>query len=88
MTTLKNKHNHHTKYDLSDDVEKIKAALKETTNDLKGRAGEMFTDSVENVKDRTIETKDALADYTAKQPFRSLGIALAIGVVIGYLLKK
>lgn len=85
MTT---KHKHYNNSDLYHDVEKIKAALLDTANDVKGRAGEMIYDSVEGVREKTDFVRDTVADYTAEKPFKSLGIALAAGIVIGMLLKK
>jgi ElaB/YqjD/DUF883 family membrane-anchored ribosome-binding protein len=88
MLKLKHKSNHRAKYDLYDDIEKIKAAFRDTTLDIKGRAGEVLTDSFESIKEQTTNTKDAVENYTAKKPFKSLGIALVAGLAIGYLLKK
>lgn len=87
--TVKARHNNHrSNYDLTSDVEKIKAALFDTTQDLKGRAGEMITDSMSSVKNQTAEARDNVADYTAKKPFKALGIALLAGIAIGYLLRR
>jgi ElaB/YqjD/DUF883 family membrane-anchored ribosome-binding protein len=87
MTTVKNKHkNHH--YDLYDDVEKIKASLLEATQDVKGKAAEILTDSYEEMKERTTEAKDIFANYTAEKPFKSVGIALIIGFTIGWWFRK
>jgi len=82
------KHNGHSHYDISGDVEKLKAALFDTTYDLKGRAGEMINDSMHTVKEQTAAARDNVADYTADKPFKALGIALAAGVVLGYLIKR
>lgn len=86
--TVKSRHNHRSHYDLSGDVEKIKAALFDTTQDLKGRAGEMISESMESVKQQTAEARESVADYTAKKPFKALGYALLAGVAIGYLLGR
>lgn len=85
MTTLKNKNHHNSDYDLYGDVEKIKAALMEATHDVKGKAAELFSDSVDGMKEKTTAAKDTLANYTAEKPFKSLGIALLVGIGIGFL---
>ena len=85
MTT---KHKNHHHYDLYDDVEKIKAALIDTASDIKGKAGEMFTQSIDDVKERSESIKDGLIDYTIHKPFKTLGMTLLIGVGIGYFLRK
>lgn len=82
------RHNSHTHYDLSHDVQKIKAALFDTTQDLKGRAGEMITDSMDNVKHQTVIVRDSVADYTARKPFKALGMALLTGMTVGWLLRR
>ena len=84
MTT---KHKHHA-YDLYDDVEKIKAAFTGAALNVKDRAGEILINSVDNVKEQSTVVKDNMADYVAEKPFKSLGIALAVGVALGFLLRK
>jgi ElaB/YqjD/DUF883 family membrane-anchored ribosome-binding protein len=85
MTTTKHR-NHYN--DLYDDVEKIKASLLEATRDMKGKAAEVLADSYEGMREQTAEAKDNAANYIAEKPFKSLGIALAIGFAIGYILRK
>ena len=85
MTTTKNKHANHNLYN---NVEKIKAALVDVSQDVKGKAGEILSDSVENIKHRSHLAKNNMAHYTAKKPFKSLGIALLAGLVVGYLLRR
>ena len=65
MPALKKRahHKHKHDHDLYADVEKIKAALKEATQDIKGKAAEIVSD-------------------------KSLGIALLVGVALGYLLHR
>ena len=81
-------HRHHQDIDLYDDIEKIKAALMEASQDVKGKAAELLVESVDSMKDKTKDMTDDLANYTAKKPLKSLGIALLVGVSIGYLLRK
>ena len=79
---------HHNDFDIADDVAKIKAAIFETGRDLKGKASEMITGSVDDVKDYTSSIKDNVVDYTSEKPLKSLGIALLVGVVLGFLIRK
>lgn len=89
MTILKNKSRHKSsEYDLYEDVEKIKEALREATLDVKGKASEILSDSVDEMIDQTTNVKDHVVNYTAEQPFKSLGIALLAGIAIGYLIRK
>lgn len=87
MTTYKTKHRGHS-HDLYDDVAKIKAALMEATQDAKDQAAEIFSDSINNIKDKTVDVKESIEEYTEHKPFRSLGMALLAGALIGYLIKK
>jgi len=79
---------HKQTHDLSDDLEKIKAALVDASEDIKFRAGEILSDSAENVKNKSVEIQDTASIYIAEKPFRSVGIALLSGMVIGFLLRK
>lgn len=85
---MNTKHKHNNNADLYQDVEKIKAALFLTANDVRDKASEAIFESVGSVRDKTTLARDTLADYTAERPFKSLSIAMIIGIGIGYLLKK
>ena len=86
MATMKHRHNH-SDYDFYGDVAKIKSALANATYDLKGKAGEMISQSVDTVKEQSTQVKDNVAGYTTKNPFKTIGIALATGMVVGYFLR-
>lgn len=79
---------HHSNHALYKDVEKIKSALAGTAFDLKDATVDALSQSVENVKDKSTQLRDDLASYTAKKPFKSLGISLCIGFLLGYLSHK
>ena len=85
MTMTKNRHR---QADLYKDVEKIKAAIAATMDDIRGIAGQALRDSLANIRDKSTAVKDNVSDYTAKQPIKSLGISLLCGLIIGYLLHK
>lgn len=87
MATAKHKHNH-SNYDLYGDLAKIRSALNHVTDDIKGKAGEVFFQSVEGVKEKSLATKDTIAEYTADNPFKCLGAALLLGLSIGYFMHK
>lgn len=92
--TVKTKHNHHhhnnhrSQYDLSSDLEKLKSALVDTTQDITGKASEMFNDSVDNIKESSVLVRDQVADYTAKKPFKVIGWSLLAGLTLGYIMRK
>jgi len=85
------KHHHktrHPQYDLYGDLERIKEAIFDTSSDVKGKAGEMISNTAEDFKDKTLYARDNVANYTAERPFKSLGIALLAGLVVGYFIRK
>lgn len=84
---MKVKNHSRSQYDLNDDLEKIKAILAETAFDVKGRAGEVISQSIENAKEKTLSLKDNLEDYTTERPLKSLGISFLVGAFLGYLIK-
>lgn len=87
-TTAKHRHNRNGEFDLYDDIAKIKAALADATYDVKGMASEMLHQSIENAKSRSTAAQDNLSNYIAERPFKTIGIAMLSGLLIGYLLRK
>lgn len=84
----KNKHSHHSEFDLSNDLENIKSALANASWDVRGKAGEVFSQSIGNIKEKSTDIKDEVETYVTKKPFRAIGFALATGLVLGYFLRK
>jgi ElaB/YqjD/DUF883 family membrane-anchored ribosome-binding protein len=81
-------HTHHNNYDLYSDFAKIRDAFAAAAFDAKGKASDMLTDSVDDLRKKSIKFKDQCADYTAERPFKTLGVTLLIGMAIGYFLHK
>ena len=75
-------------YDLQEDLEKIKDAFVGASRDVKGRAGEILSDSLDSVKNKSNELQGNVANYAADKPFKALGLAAIIGLAMGYLLRK
>lgn len=88
MTKRRHKHSRQSAYDLQEDLNNIKAALAEATYDVRGRAGEIFSDSVNNMRDRSVDFKENVEDYVSHKPYKALGIAMAAGLVLGFLMRK
>ena len=70
-----------------DDFENLGIAIRHTTEDVKGHINQLLSDSLENVKDKSSDMKKGVEHYTAEKPFKSLGIALATGLIAGLLLR-
>lgn len=81
-------HRNSHEFDIQRDIAKIKAALAATTYDVTGKTKEMIQESLDDLKDKSAEMHDALEHYVVKKPLKSIGIAMFIGAVIGYLMHK
>ena len=89
MHATKHKTTHNgSKYDLSGDVAKFKSLLADTTYDLNGRTKEIMNDSLDALKNKSMEAQESLSRYTAKRPLKTIGIALLAGTAIGWLLTR
>jgi ElaB/YqjD/DUF883 family membrane-anchored ribosome-binding protein len=75
-----------SEYDLYDDLEKIKSALSDAAVDVKGRAGEILSQSIEDVKDRTHSLQSNAVEYITEKPFKTISLSVLAGMAIGYLL--
>ncbi len=82
------KNHNQSEYDIYEDVERIKSALSTATRDLKGRAGEILTNSFEDMKETTAKVGTSAGDYVSNKPLQSLGIAFLIGATLGLLLRR
>jgi len=87
MATALRKHKHKNT-DLYDDVEKIKAALSDTTFGVKNLLGDAYYQSLENVREKSEAVRGGMTDYISTNPFKSVGIAAIGGILVGFLLKK
>lgn len=75
-------------YDLYSDLMRIKDAFSDTAKNMRGRATDSINQSFENVKTKSHDLQDNMANYAKEKPLKSLGIALLAGVVIGFLLHR
>lgn len=67
-----------------DRLEPTGAAYADQAEELKARALEL----TETARARLSEGSEFVKDYVTKQPARALGIALGLGVVLGWLIKR
>lgn len=88
-TTKSNaKRHHHSHYDIYGDLAKIKDALSDVTYDMKGRAGEMLSQSLDDVKERSAAIQGNVSEYVADRPFKSIGLALLTGLLLGFFIRR
>jgi ElaB/YqjD/DUF883 family membrane-anchored ribosome-binding protein len=85
--------------DLNDEIEAIKADLAALRTDLKSGAHSLFVQGKERVralKDTVVDAAhqgtDSSRAYIQENPFKTVGIALGVGVltgaVVGFLLRR
>lgn len=67
-----------------DRIQPAGAGYADQAEELKARAMEY----AEDAKQRLAQGNEFLRDYVNKQPARALGIALGLGVVLGWLIKR
>jgi ElaB/YqjD/DUF883 family membrane-anchored ribosome-binding protein len=72
---------------LYEDLDHIKASLAAITKDVRSKAAEMLSNSIENAKDKTYEVSDDVEEYIGSRPYQTIGTALLVGVVLGFLLR-
>jgi ElaB/YqjD/DUF883 family membrane-anchored ribosome-binding protein len=87
-TTTRHRNSHASNYDLHGDLAKLKAILADTTSDVRGRAGEVLFQSLENMRNKSTEIQDNVSTYVADKPIKSIGVALLAGIAIGFLVRK
>lgn len=87
-TSSRHKASRANSHGLNGDIAKIKAALAHATTGVKGKAGAMLSDQWNEVKDKSSDMQHNLADYIAEKPFKTLGITLLSGFIIGFLFRK
>ena len=73
--------------DLSDDLAKIRDAFAETAIDVKNKASNAFSQSVEDMKDKSTDLKDNVEAFVAEKPFKSLFLAMLSGAFLGALMR-
>ncbi len=86
--TAKHRQSNQADYDLYADLVRIRDAFTDTARNVKGRTGLAFTQQFENVKDKTTELQDNMANYAREKPFKTLGLALLSGVFLGFWLRR
>lgn len=75
-------------YDIYDDLAKIKDAFADATFGMKNRAGEVLSQSLDEVKEKSAAVQENVSSYVSDKPLKSIGVALLAGVFIGYLIHK
>jgi ElaB/YqjD/DUF883 family membrane-anchored ribosome-binding protein len=79
------KHARSNGHDLATNWVRIKGAVTEAIDNVKDSTGGMIVHSVGGIKKKSVKAQSKIATYTAKKPFKSLGIAMLTGAVLGLI---
>lgn len=76
-----------SKRELYADVEKIKEALADTSIDIKNLIGETYSQSLDNMKEKSADAKEGVSSFVSNNPFKSIGTSMLTGLLVGFLLR-
>ncbi len=71
---------------MSDSVQRTVSSGYETMADAARQTADTISDQARNVRQRTLQSGDALVDFCREQPMLVAGLGLAIGAMVGALL--
>ena len=86
--TTTRKRAHANDYDIYDDLAKIKDAVAGATFGMKNRAGEVLSQSLDDVKEKSAAMQENVSSYVSEKPLKSIGVALLAGIFLGYFIHK
>jgi ElaB/YqjD/DUF883 family membrane-anchored ribosome-binding protein len=69
---------------MNDRVQGVRAEFTPQLEDIKA----MALQDVAVARERLADVRTIVTDYLAREPVKALGIALGIGVVLGWLIKR
>ena len=87
-TSARNKRTNRGEYDISGDLTRIKNALADATYGMRNRAGEVISQSFEDVKEKSAELQENVSALVSEKPLKSVGVALLAGIFLGYFFHK
>lgn len=70
------------------DLGMIKKAFLETGSDIRGMASDMVSKQVDEMRGRSKKLKNSLQTYTKQKPFKTVGIAVLSGLLLGYFIHR
>ncbi|HSW93496.1 MAG TPA: hypothetical protein VLJ15_03980 [Gammaproteobacteria bacterium] len=85
-TAKKRSHRYHD--DIYGDLAKIKDAFADASYGVKNRAGEVLSQSFDDVREKSAAIQENVSSYVSEKPLKSIGVALLAGVFLGYFMHK
>ncbi len=80
------KHSHQS--NISHELARIKNAFTRATHRARGKANRALIGALDNVKEKSDLLQENVTDYVATKPFKSMGLAMLTGAIIGYFIHK
>ncbi len=75
-------------FDVYSNLTALKDDLANISRGITNKAGDVFLQSIDGVKDNSELAKQKMSKYVANKPFKSVGIAMLAGALVGYLVRK
>ena len=73
---------------LSDDLQDIKESVSRAGRDAKDIISDRYQQSVDHLRDRSLEVRDEVINYTIEKPFKALAIAAFSGFLLGCFVRR
>lgn len=73
---------------INSDIREIGKALRDATSDIRGRASEVAQLAIDNARAKSLAARDTAEDYIHEKPFRTVGVALLVGFLLGFIYKR
>lgn len=81
----------HIRRDYNDfyhDLDEIKDVITKVTSNVKGRAGEALSNTLQQMRDKRDTVEGYVSQNVSSRPFKSLSVAMLTGALIGYFLHR
>lgn len=72
---------------LKDDLAQLKQDMTSMASEAYGMARERFSQAVDGVKERGVQAKDAFEEHVQENPWRTVGIAFGVGLLVGLVIR-
>lgn len=73
---------------LRHDLGKIRDAIALTAKDFGDQTKNSLSHSLENIKDKSVDLQDSVANYVGDKPFKALALAILSGFILGASMRK
>jgi ElaB/YqjD/DUF883 family membrane-anchored ribosome-binding protein len=86
--THKHTTNNRTDFGLYDDLAKIKKSLTHVTRGVRTKSNGLLAHTYDDFIDKSTALQENVETYITAKPFKAVGTAAIVGLIIGLLLRK